>query len=315
MSKDNVEHLEPVIKTVPAKVDFDFSHYTKKLDTYIDKYNIVVTEETVADAKKAATELNKLSEQIRIGLKEHIDKIKEPADTLGKYSRELREKCQMGRKRILEQVEAFDQKQLDKAKVLLEEFKQELYAEHDVNEEFQTVSVESLVKLGALTSTGKLAKQTRNQLESMVQNVASLQSRTEARLAKLESESYKAGLAAPLTRDHIEAFLFADNETYSKRLEQMLEREKERDLVAREKYAPQPEPEFEPEPVTQYVDVQEEATAELPEPELDSDSHVVVLSAVYEIQVDKNITANSVRMSLMSKLIQLGVKPQAVKIL
>ena len=54
------------------------------------------------------------------------------------------------------------------------------------------------------------------------------------RLLKLENESYKAGLSAPLERRHVDPFLFADAGEYDMRLASLLEAEKQREVKARE---------------------------------------------------------------------------------
>jgi hypothetical protein len=51
------------------------------------------------------------------------------------------------------------------------------------------------------------------------------ENRTKMRLLELENQSYKAGLKAPLTRDHVATFLFATDEEYQQRLDAMLQSE------------------------------------------------------------------------------------------
>lgn len=243
-----LELQQPTVTTQPAAIGFDFEAYRSQLADYISKYNIVVTSDSVKDAKKTATELNKLANDIRTGFKKHIDAIKAPADQLSGYSKQLQDMCQEGRKAILEQVDKFESLVLDKARELLTEYAEQVRAELKVNPEFYSLNVEQHVKLGAVNdSATKLSKAGRDAILAAVKDEYGLQQQTELRIAQLEVESTRAGLHAPITRNHVEAFLFADQDQWAARMAEIINAEVERQKITEarieaERQQAQPEP-------------------------------------------------------------------------
>jgi len=333
--------LEPRFEVLPAVVEFDFPAYKEQLSAEIDQYRLVVTIDTVADAKKAATELNKLSQSIKDGFKRHLDELKVPYDLLNGYSKELQAICQDGRQAILDQVAKFEQLKLDEVSVLLIELREQLWKEFGVDAEFRNVDHSDLVKLSSLTASGSLAKAARDSIESRVNANLSLQMRTKFRLSDLENQCHRAGLAAPLSREHVESFLFADDATYSQRLAAMMERELEREQQARQRIQAQEREKAEAdakvkiseetkrllaEADKQRADEQRKAEqqrmAEIDEvehptmierePVVDGDAIVYFFNAYYEIRVPAHINENQARMHLMASLIRVGMKPERV---
>jgi hypothetical protein len=55
-----------------------------------------------------------------------------------------------------------------------------------------------------------------------------LQQRTKLRLSQLENECYRAGLHSPLSREHVEGILFADEAKYQDALQNIIIRELDR---------------------------------------------------------------------------------------
>jgi len=67
-----------VIETTPAVIDFDFERLKKRLEEELAKYRLAVTADTVAPAKKSATELNKLKQEMDSHIKEKINEASGP---------------------------------------------------------------------------------------------------------------------------------------------------------------------------------------------------------------------------------------------
>src|SRR5690606_6499676 len=103
-----------------------------------------------------------------------------------------------------------------------------LWEKHGVDSEFQRTTIADLVKISNLTAKGNLTKAARDEVEARVLADKALQEQTDRRLTQLETESYKAGLKAPLQRQHVESFLFEDKEIYTQRMAQLVAIEIER---------------------------------------------------------------------------------------
>lgn len=226
---------QPNIAATPAKVEFDFQTYEAQLKEYIADYNLVVTNDTVAGAKKAATELNKLSTSIGKALREHEKEIEAPAKELGGYRKTLVELIQEGRKSILDQVEVFEQAKLDKARELLLVHLNECREVHGVTEEFYGKGIEDLVRITAVNADStKLIKAARDAVEALVVQESNVQKTVEMRLNSIELESHRAGLATPITRSHVNAFLLASDQEWQSHLASIIQSEVERERNARE---------------------------------------------------------------------------------
>lgn len=239
----NMKQLtQPTVNTTPAKVEFDFEPYRAQLVEYVEDYKqMVVTQENIGDAKKAATELNKLSNSIKAGLGAHVKSLKEPADELNGYSKELQSIAQDGRSAILERVAVFEDETKAKAKELLEEFLVECRDEFGVRDEYRNSVIDDLIKLGSVNKDAtKLTKGARDSVEALAKDEYSQQARYDFRVSSLENASYKAGLASPLTADDVIAFIHADDATWGDQLnmaiQRAVERQQQAERQAKEKF-------------------------------------------------------------------------------
>lgn len=244
------------VKTVPAVIDSDYESFRAYLGAEIAKYDIVVTEDTVKEAKVLATKLNKVKGELASKRKAEVAAASEPVRAFEAKVKELEAMCEDGRQRILSQVSAFEAATLMLAEIELKGFLVDCYQSQGVSDEFQTATVDDLVKLGALTGTGKLAKAARESVIARVGECQIKQSRTALRLSELENLSHRAGLHSPLTREHIEGILFEENtDVYNALLARLVGRELDRQAetlakaeqirqeeVARQAPAPTPTP-------------------------------------------------------------------------
>jgi hypothetical protein len=234
---------EFIINTVPAKVDTNYEAVKTKLESEIEQYNIVVTADTVGEAKKLATKLNKVKQEIARRRKEEVAKITAPGKDLDVKVKELEAMCEEGRQKILVQVESFESATLKLAKIALEELLEKTYKDQKIGPEFQTATVDNLVKLSGVTASGRLTKASREGIAAKVAECEVRQTRTALRLSELENESHKAGLQAPLSREHIAGFLFEeDDQLYANNLSALIDRELERQAETLEKAAELEEP-------------------------------------------------------------------------
>ncbi|MDF0750335.1 DUF1351 domain-containing protein [Marinobacter sp. 71-i] len=220
------------INNTPALVEVNFEELKKHLATELEKYNVVVTQDTVKDAKALATELNKTKGEIAKRKKEEYDRATAGANQFKDGMKELEAMIDVGRKGLLEQVQKFEDETRQLAADLLREKRSEMWESFGVTEEFQSAQFDDLANLSAVTAKGNLAAGARTKLESRVNADKALQDQTEMRLLKLENQSYKAGLSAPLTRSHVEHFLFDEDDTYQQKLDALMKSELGREEVA-----------------------------------------------------------------------------------
>lgn len=220
------------IESTPARLDVNFDELVEALEKELERYDVVVTVETVKDAKALATELNKTKKAIDDRIKEEIQKASEPIKAVDAQRKELIRRLEEGRVRILDQVKRFDDERREQCRRLLEDAREELWADLGVGAEFRRADYEDLVILSNLTEKGHLTAKARGDLRGRVQEDKALQDQTERRLLELETSSYKAGLAAPLGRDHVAHFLEAPEEEYRVQLDRILAAEVDRQRKA-----------------------------------------------------------------------------------
>jgi len=234
-------NLDPKINNTPAVIDLDYEGFKAQLEQHLAQYNTVVTADTVKDAKALATELNALKTRIDDKRKEAVKYVSAPIKAADTKLKELVQLVEDGRQGILTQVRVFDEKRLEKCRELLSAKREALFGEYAVADEFRRAEFDDLVKLTALTAKDNLAAAPVRELSGRVRQDRELQDTVERRLLELENASYKAGLASPLTRAHVEHFLEADDATYAEKLQALLDVEIQRDRDSREAIARQAE--------------------------------------------------------------------------
>lgn len=222
------------IEAQPAVLTVNFDDLQAALGRELEKYKVVVTADTVKDAKALATELNATKKLIADRRKDEVAKASEPVKLFDARMKELESMCETGRQDILQQVQRFEDEVRDRARVMLRELRDELWTLNNIDAEFRQAECDDLAILSAVTGTGNLAASARNKLEARVSDDKALQDRTTMRLLALENASYKAGLSAPLTRNHVAIFLMADDATYAKELDRIIAAE-----IVREEQAQQ----------------------------------------------------------------------------
>jgi hypothetical protein len=257
------------VSATPAAIAFNFEETRAWLESELEQYDVVVTADTLAGSKKLATELNKLAAEISKRRREAVAEVSGPIRQFEDQAKSLEKMCKEGRQKLLDQVQVFEDETKAKAKTALETARSALWTEQEVADEFRRAQIDDLVKLSTLTKTGKLSATAKNELVIRVNADRNLQQQTQIRLHLLENDSYRAGLAAPLTRAHVETFLFASDEEYGQRLQTMIASELERQKVAEERSRKQFEAEQRraEEEALRKAEAQQQAPAPAPEPE------------------------------------------------
>lgn len=223
------------VSTTPAAIAFNYEETRAWLENELERYDVVVTADTLAGSKKLATELNKLATEIGKRRREAVAEVSGPIRLFEEQAKSLEKMCKDGRQRLLDQVKVFEDETKARAKDALHAARYAMWEEQEVAEEFRRAQIDDLVKLNTLTKTGKLSAAAKQELVIRINEDLKLQQQTQIRLHLLENDSYRAGLAAPLTRAHVETFLFAPDEEYKQRLQAMIASELDRQKVAEER--------------------------------------------------------------------------------
>lgn len=268
-----------IVDSSPAAISVNFEVVRDSLEHRLKKYDVIVTEDTVVDAKALATELNKNAADYDRLRKEAVEKVSGPIRLFETQMKTLTAMCKDGRTKLLNQISVFDQRVLDNAKLEMQNMLTAEWEAKQVEPEFRRATIDDLIKKGALTGKGNLTTATKANIRSRVQEDKSLQDQTNMRLVMLENQSYRAGLSAPLTRAHVESFLFEGETVYQYKLDAMMESEKQRQSVTEtalreriSKEQPQAETVSEPEPEA------------IKEPEQAAQSNVVAMTPAREQQ-------------------------------
>lgn len=303
--------METAIKidNVPAKVSVNFAELKEALTQHLEKYQgVVITAETVQEGKKLIEQVNATRKELETRRKSEVAKASEPVKLFDAQMKELTKLCDAVLNEYRVQVSQFEEQR--KAEILedVKALRAKLWDEHGVSEEFRRARCEDLALLGSATAKGNLTSKVVNEVTSRVQIDKSLQNQTELRLARLEADSYKAGLAAPLNRGHVEHFLFDADEDYQRKLESLMQSE-----IAREKRAVERRrTEF-----TKEQDMVEQALAEKrPEPAAQPGTKVahkapegqvpLTVTCTFNISVGPNVTNEAVRAKIREKLEAAG---------
>ncbi len=188
----------------------------------VKKYDVGVTEDNLADAKKMATELNQLSQIINKVKSEKIKEISGPIEEFKAQVAELVDIAQKSREKLQEQIKKFEDVTRAKVRELVEiEFAQQ-FTEKAIRKEFQAHNADDFVKVSALTGKGQLNKATKDSISGKVAEARSLQDKIDMRLMQLENAGLKAGLKSPLRKEHVEAFLMLPDDQYEIQLSNLI---------------------------------------------------------------------------------------------
>lgn len=221
------------ITTHPAELAVNYSTVSAGLDKQLAYYRaLVVTPDNIQDAKKSATEVNRFAADIDKRRKDAVREVSKPIKDFEDQMKALHAQCKDARQTIVDQVARFEDQVREQAEQLLIAALDALWDKHDLQPDYRRAEYVDLITLSAVTGTGKLAKAPRDAIESRVRDDKALQDRVERRLIELERDSYRAGLDAPLTRAYVESFLFADDDTYARQLQRLIDAELQRQQQA-----------------------------------------------------------------------------------
>jgi len=224
------------VNVTPAKIETNIEPLRLALIEKIDNQSkTVITLENLAEGKELAATINKTkslleSERKRITKEACVD-----VDKFVEAAKGLEKICDAGYRTVKDQTDKFDAAKKSEHLQIIKDALAAAWEAAGIEPEFCRATVDDLATLTAVTPKGSLTKATKTSLDSRVAEDKSLQDKITMRLVLLENQSLKAGLVAPLDRNHVAAFLFAPDDVYQKRLDAIIESEIQRQQAAQDK--------------------------------------------------------------------------------
>lgn len=294
------------INTTPAVINFDFEGSKLRLEARLEPFKTVVTEDTIAQAKKEKAEINKLKAEIDDARKTEAAKATVGVRLFEDQMKELAKLCADGYSHLNDQINKFEA--IVKAKCLgfLQDDLLDAWEQLGVKEEFRKATVDHLALLGNCNDAGIPNKKAKKLVFESAEKDLHTQTKITLRLSQLEAECYKAGLKVPLSRVHVNGFLFADDAQYSAHLAELISEEVDRTKKAEAAFfelqpaqsAP-PESDAAPAPNAQsgfYSEQRENAV------EAESGKTTYVVTVLIQVTVDPHITMEMIAASARKQM-------------
>lgn len=211
------------VNATPPAITSNFATIREQLAKELESADIVVTEDTVADAKKKATEINKLRKEIDDRRKEHVKAMTAPIRDWENQAKELVAMCDEARAGITSQVSKFESKALASVRELMQMRLEQYYDAKGVRERFQVPLPAGIERLSYKLASGGLSAAGKKEAEQIVHDCLAKQQAEDIRLAGLEGECMKAGLTSALTEEHVRGILHLPDAEYRERLASLID--------------------------------------------------------------------------------------------
>ncbi len=206
-------------------INGNFDEVKTQLLEELKVYDLIVDADSVQEAKKMATQLNKVSENIDTLRKKTVGELSVPINAFVAQTKELTTLCQESRQKLLMQIKVYDDKARAECKRMLDIELVCAYKKYALYDEFQSVKVDDLATLTNLNKNG-ISKKASDAIDERVLERKNFQEKIDTRLLTLEGECFKAGLQAPLTRENISHFLMdSTDEVYNSKLQSLIANE------------------------------------------------------------------------------------------
>ena len=223
------------VTVTPAQISANLTEIKAELLENLKQYDIEVTIETLPEAKKMATDLNKLAGEIDKRRKDVKKELSAPVDVFNAQAVELAKMILDSREKILKQVAVFEDKQKAHCLKLLQNELDTLYLESGVPKEFQTGNIEKLAILSNLTEKAKLTKAALEKVAEMVKADKAVQDMVESRKANLSAITERAGLIGGISDALVAPFIREPEAVYTAKLNEIIDAEIKRQKAAEER--------------------------------------------------------------------------------
>jgi len=212
------------ITATPAVLAFDYTALKTRLLKEMAEYDIEVTPNNIVEAKKKATDLNKLIAILDDTRKQKVAEVSAPIKDFEAHVKDLIEIVQDGRTKILNQVKVFEDKVRAAAKRELELLRDQQYDRLQIRPEYRAVEINHLVLISNVTDKLKLTKKTIDAVLSSAAACRNRQDKHDARCARLKSQSLALGLRLPLRPEDV-TFLDDADDIFEQKLAERIKSE------------------------------------------------------------------------------------------
>jgi len=216
---------ELIITATPVAITGNFEEIKTELVENLKAFDIAVTDENLAEAKRMATDLNKLAKQIDDVRKAKATEFKAPVVAFEAKVKELTTLILDGRAKIITQTEVYENKVRELCKKLLLEELTRLNESFAISPEYRTANIDKLAISSNLTGGMKLSKKAAESVLEMVTADKNTQDTVNSRIANLESICKRAGLEPAINPDAIMAFVREPEASYTEKLNRMIDTE------------------------------------------------------------------------------------------
>ena len=223
------------VTITPAQISANLAEIKADLLENLKSYEIEVSIETLPEAKKMATDLNKLAGEIDKRRKDVKKELSAPVDVFNAQAVELAKLILDSREKILKQVAVFEDKQKAHCLKLLQSELDTLYLEYEVAKEFQTGNIEKLAILSNLTDKAKLTKSAIEKVAEIVKADKAVQDMVESRKTNLSAITERAGLLGGISDALIMPFIRDPEAIYTAKLNQIIDTEIKRQKATEER--------------------------------------------------------------------------------
>lgn len=224
------------VNVTPAKIETNIEPLRLALIEKIDNQSkTVITLENLQEGKNLAAEINKTKKLISDERKRVDGEAGLEVKAFEDQMKALEKICTDGYDLLKRQTDEFDAAKKAEHLQIIKGALSAAWEAAGIEPEFRRATVDDLASLTAVTPKGSLTKATKITLDGRVFEDKARQDRTNMRLVLLENQSLKAGLVAPLDRNHVAAFLFAPDDVYQKRLDAIIQSEIQRQQAAQDK--------------------------------------------------------------------------------
>ena len=135
-----------------------------------EKYDIIVTEDTVSDSKKLMAEINKQKDGFKKTYKEFKEKLLAPISPLDAKAKEIEICYEQARAAVESQVKKFEAGRLAKAKEVCEAYRDEVCIAKGIATTAITIT-DLCGLLGSVTSTDRISSSAKEKIDARVQAV------------------------------------------------------------------------------------------------------------------------------------------------
>ena len=200
-----------------------------------NEYNSIVVMDNFKQMKESSQFLGKVAKQIsdfRIAkVKEESQDIKLFEVSLKKFTNMFKEKQDT----IKSGLDVFEEQTRQKVLQVCKEYFEEFSLQVGLRPEFKNINLDDMTQTGYATATFKISKKGIDEVERRVNIQLTLQTKVDNRLLNLENECLKVGIE-PLTQQHIQGFLYANDEEYQIKLRNLIVAEIERNEAVKKAY-------------------------------------------------------------------------------